>query len=96
MSNLAEYFAAHRPTAKWQHGDRVQGKFHGVPFVGTCGGEGMVNEIVGVETTVFIDLPIKVKNAWHQTFIKVKPKDLKKFPTFELEEKVPAKIKKTK
>jgi hypothetical protein len=79
MSNLAEYFAQHRPAAKWQFGDRVQGKFHGVPFVGTCGGEGMVNETVGVETTVFVDLPIKVNNVWHKTFIKVKPKDLKLF-----------------
>jgi len=96
VGSLAEYFAQHRPAAKWQHGDRVFGKFHGVPFIGTCGGEGMVNEIIGVETTVFIDLPIKAKNVWYKTFIKVKPKDLKKLPAFELEEKVPAKTKKTK
>jgi hypothetical protein len=76
MPSLAEYFEQNRPKAKWQFGDRVQGKFHGVPFVGTCGGEVMVNETQGSLTTVFIDLPIKVKDTWHTTFIKVKPNSL--------------------
>jgi hypothetical protein len=78
MSNLAEYFAANRPASKWQFGDRVFGKFHGVPFIGTCGGEGMVNEAQGSLVTVFLDLPLKQGKIWHTTFIKVKPKDLKK------------------
>lgn len=81
MSNLAEYFAKNRPVAKWTFGDRVFGKFNGIPFVGTCGGEGMVNETEGSLVTVFIDLPIKYKNKWHTTFIKVKPKDLKRLTT---------------
>ena len=78
MSNLADYFEQNRPKAKWQFGDRVQGKFHGVPFIGTCGGEGMVNESEGSLTTVFIDLPIKIKDTCHMTFIKVKPNTLTK------------------
>jgi hypothetical protein len=78
MSNLADYFEKNRPKPKWQFGDRVQGKFHGVPFIGTCGGEGMVNETEGSLVTVFIDLPIKIKDTWHMTFIKVKPNTLTK------------------
>jgi hypothetical protein len=78
MSNLADYFEKNRPKPKWQFGDRVQGKFHGVPFIGTCGGEGMVNETEGSLVTVFIDLPIKIKDNWHMTFIKVKPNTLTK------------------
>ena len=79
MSSLAEYFAANRPVPKWKFGDRVTGKYNGVPFVGTCGGEGMVNETLGSQVTVFIDLPIKDGKTWHMTFIKVKPSSLKVF-----------------
>jgi hypothetical protein len=57
----------------------VFGRFHGIPFVGTTGGEGMVNETEGSLVTVFIDLPIKYKDAWYMTAIKVKPKDISIF-----------------
>jgi hypothetical protein len=86
MSNLAEYFAKHRPVPKWTFGERVFGKFNGIPFVGTTGGEGMVNETEGSLVTVFIDLPIKHNKVWRTTFIKVKPKDIKKISNFDLEE----------
>jgi hypothetical protein len=45
--------------------------------VGTTGGEGMVNETEGSLVTVFIDLPIKYKDVWYTTAIKVKPGALK-------------------
>jgi hypothetical protein len=78
MSSLAEYFKNNRPTPKWNFGDRVFGKYNGVPFVGTCGGEGMVNETAGSLVTVFLDLPLKDKKTVHMTFVKVSPKALKK------------------
>jgi hypothetical protein len=81
MSGLAEYFALHRPTAKWNFGERVIGNFYGIPFVGTTGGEGMVNEREGSLVTVFVDLPIKHNNKWHTTFIKVKPSAIRKLTT---------------
>jgi hypothetical protein len=77
MPSLAEYFAANRPKATWTFGQRVFGKFNGIPFVGTTGGEGMVNETEGSLVTVFIDLPIKYKDVWYTTAIKVKPGALK-------------------
>ena len=80
MSSLAEYFALHRPVAKWSIGERVTGKFNGIPFVGTTGGEGMVNELEGSLVTVFVDLPVKHNSTWHTTFIKVKPSSIKKLP----------------
>jgi hypothetical protein len=86
MSTLAEYFAIHRPQPKWTFGERVCGKFNGIPFVGTTGGEGMVNETEGSLVTVFIDLPIKHKDTWHSTFIKVKPKDIKRLMSMDDEE----------
>jgi hypothetical protein len=79
MPSYAEYFAANRPKATWTFGERVHGKFHGIPFVGTTGGEVMVNETEGSRVTVFIDLPIKYKDVWYETYIKVKPKDISLF-----------------
>lgn len=90
MSSLAEYFTKHRPTPKWTFGDRVFGYYNGVPFVGTCGGEGMVNEAQGSLVTVFVDLPVKYKNEWHTTFIKVKPKELKRL--MSMDDKEPLKL----
>ncbi len=43
----------------------------------------MVNESQGSLVTVFIDLPLKYKNTWHMTFIKVKPKDLKRLMSMD-------------
>ena len=65
---LAEYFALHRPQPKYQIGDRVIGKYEGVPFVGTCGCDNMVNETLGPMVTVFLDLPLKTKTTVHHTF----------------------------
>ncbi len=91
---LAEYFEKHRPAPKWEFGDRVFGKIQNVPFVGTCGGEGMVNETEGSLVTVFVDLPVKIKDKWHTTFIKVKPSALKKLVQIEDDtDKTPKKIK---
>lgn len=83
MSNLAEYFAQHRPKATWSFGERVFGKYNGIPFVGTTGGEGMVNETEGSLVTVFLDLPLKHKDTWHCTFIKVKPTAIKRLKLIE-------------
>ena len=77
MATLAEYFAEHRPTARYHIGDRVIGKYHGVPFVGTCGADVMVNENIGPLVTVFLDLPLKHNDQWHELFVKVKYKDIK-------------------
>jgi hypothetical protein len=74
---LSEYFELHRPKARYQFGDRVHGVYKGVPFVGTCGGDVMVNEDIGPLVTVFIDLPLKAQDQWHTTFIKAKYKDIK-------------------
>ena len=77
MASLAEYFAKNRPEPRYEIGERVFGYYNKVPFVGTVGADIMVNEEVGPLVTVFIDLPMKVSNNWHMTFIKVKYKDIK-------------------
>lgn len=78
MSTVEEYFAENRPAPKYHPGDRVIGKYHGVPFVGTVGGDTLINFTVGSVVTVFLDLPFKYKNEWYETFVNVKYKDIKK------------------
>jgi hypothetical protein len=95
--NLAEYFALHRPKPKFEIGQRVIGKYEGVPFTGTCGCDNMVNETVGPMVTVFLDLPLKTKTTVHHTFIKVKYKDIRLLKEIELDSDKPdTKLKRKK
>lgn len=76
MPSLEEYFKENRYQAKWYIGDRVEGKWNGIPFVGTVGNDGLVSELEGPKVSVFVDLPILHKNKIHN-IIFLKPKELK-------------------
>jgi hypothetical protein len=76
MASLAEYFAANRYKAKYQIGDRVQGKWNKIPFIGTVGNDTVINEIEGPRISIHLDLPIKFGDKIHN-FIIVKHKDVK-------------------
>ncbi len=76
MSTLAEYFAEHRPKAKYHVGDRVEGVFKKIPWVGTVGSDIMRNEDEGSMVSVHLDLPFKIDSEIYQ-YIRVKYKDLK-------------------
>ena len=45
--NLADYFKANRPEPKYAFGDRVEGTYKGIPFVGTAYGDNMRSELEG-------------------------------------------------
>jgi hypothetical protein len=74
--NLAEYFEANRPKPKYKFGDRVEGKYKGVPYVGTAYGDNMRNETEGPMVSIHLDLPMKISAEWH-TYIRVTYKDIK-------------------
>jgi len=74
--NLAEYFEAHRPKPRYKFGDRVEGKYKGVPYVGTAYGDNMRNETEGPMVSIHLDLPMKISTEWH-TYIRVTYKDIK-------------------
>lgn len=61
MSNLTEYFNRTGYRAKYFMGDRVEGKWNGIPFVGSIGNDHLVNEDVGPVVSVHLDLPILYK-----------------------------------
>jgi hypothetical protein len=62
--NQAEYFALHRPKPKYQFGDRVEGVYKGIPWVGTAYGDNMRNEAEGPMVSIHLDLPIKIDSVW--------------------------------
>ena len=74
--NLAEYFALHRPKPKYQVGDRVEGTYKGIPWVGTAYTDNMRNLDEGPMVHVHLDLPMKVDKEYHN-YIRVKYKDIK-------------------
>ena len=76
MSRLTDYFARRAVPVQWHAGDRVQGQWQGVPFIGTVAVEHLVSEAQGSEVTVFLDLPIVLDNQTYRQ-VTVKPQDLK-------------------
>lgn len=82
MSNLAEYFAKNRYHPKWSIGDRVFGYYNKIPFIGSVGNDTLINETIGPQVSVHLDLPIKIDNIY-RSFIIVKPKDLKRLMSMD-------------
>ena len=76
MGNQTEYFERIGYEPKDFIGDRVFGKYNKIPFVGTVGNDRLINELVGPEITIHLDLPIKIDKDI-KTFIIVKHKDVK-------------------
>ena len=73
---LAEYFQANRPRPRYSFGDRVEGVYKGIPYVGTAYTDNMVNEHEGVRVSIHLDLPIKLGTEW-VSYIRVGYKDIK-------------------
>lgn len=78
MGNLSDYFEKNRYKAKYQIGDRVIGKYKGIPFVGSVGNDRVISEETGPEITVHLDLPLKIKEKCC-TIVVVKHKDIKPY-----------------
>ena len=82
MGTLTDYFNKIAHKATWEIGDRVQGKWNGVPFIGTVGSETLVDPDFGPRVTVMPDLPIRYESKNHNVIV-LKPKDLKRIKVFE-------------
>jgi UDP-galactopyranose mutase len=76
MSSLAEYFEANRPKPRYQFGDRVEGVYQGIPYVGTVYTDNMRNLLEGPMVSIHLDLPMKIGKTWHD-HIRVKYKEIK-------------------
>jgi hypothetical protein len=76
MSSLAEYFEANRPKPKYQFGDRVEGTYMKIPYVGTAYTDNQRNESEGPRVNIHLDLPMKIGTEWI-SYIRVAYKDIK-------------------
>lgn len=76
MATLTDYFKSIGYKHVYDLGDRVEGKWNGIPFVGSVGNDRLVDEDRGPEITIHLDLPIKYEDKIHN-FIIVKHKDVK-------------------
>lgn len=72
MSNTAEHQSYQH---KYELGDRVRGRFQGVPFAGTVMIDNCVNPDDGAFVIVELDLPIRIDGRV-MNMIKVTHKDL--------------------
>jgi len=76
MPSLAEYFETSRPVPKYKFGDRVEGTYMKIPYVGTVYTDNMRNEMEGPMVNIHLDLPMKIGKEWHN-YIRVKYKEIK-------------------
>ena len=76
MASLADYFEKHRYKPKWFCGDRVQGKFNKIPFIGSVLNDTLYSEKEGPIVFISVDLPLSYKGKIYRT-IKMKPNSLK-------------------
>ena len=77
MGTQTDYFAKIGYKHTYEIGDRVEGKWNGVPFVGSVGNDRLVDLDRGPEITIHLDLPIKLGDIIHRIII-VKHKDIKR------------------
>ena len=75
MGRQSDWFIANGYKHTYDLGDRVRGKWNGIPFVGSVGNDRIVNETNGPEITVHLDLPIKYEDTVYNIII-VKHKDV--------------------
>jgi hypothetical protein len=79
-----EYFATVTYKATYHLGDRVLGRYEGIPFIGTVGNDKQLNETDGPFITVHLDLPIKIDDIVKNVII-VKHEQINRLKEFALE-----------
>jgi hypothetical protein len=75
--NQAEYFLKNRYVAKYEFGERIFGYWNKIPFVGTIGNDTVINETIGPQLSIHLDLPICYENTRYNVIV-AKHTDFKK------------------
>ena len=76
MANQTDYFNKIGYKHTYDIGDRVFGKWNKIPFVGSVGNDTLINELIGPQVSIHLDLPIRLTNKLHN-FIIITGKDIK-------------------
>lgn len=69
MRNQAEYFKENRHVAKYEFGQRIFGYWNNIPFVGTVGNDTVINETIGPQYSIHLDLPIKYQKVIYNVIV---------------------------
>ena len=69
MGRQSDWFIANGYKHTYDLGDRIKGKWNGIPFAGSVGNDRLVNLIDGPEITVHLDLPIRFEDKIHRIII---------------------------
>lgn len=81
MGNQTDYFNQIGYKPKYNIGDRVFGRFNGIPFIGSVGNDTVINLDEGPRISIHLDLPMKVDKVYRSVII-VKHKDIKLLKEF--------------
>lgn len=73
---LDEYFANNRYKSVYEFGQRVQGKYNKIPFVGSVGSDSIRNDDEEPHVTVTLDLPLVHKGKLYNV-LRVPTKSVK-------------------
>lgn len=77
MATLTDYFAKIGYKHTYDIGDRVEGTWCGIPFVGSVGNDRFISEYDGPEVTIHLDLPI-IYNGKRHNILVVKHEQIKR------------------
>lgn len=77
MGTQTDYFNRIGYKHTYDIGDRVEGKWNGIPWVGSVGNDRLVSTDIGPEITIHLDLPIKFEGVIHNIIV-VKHEDVKR------------------
>lgn len=81
---LSEYFDTVTYKATYHIGDRILGRYNGIPFIGTVGNDTQLNPVDGPYITVHLDLPIKIDDVVKDVII-VKHNEVNRLKEIALE-----------
>lgn len=81
MGNQTEYFNRIGYKPKYFIGDRVFGRYNGIPFIGSVGNDTVINLEEGPRISILLDLPMKIDKIYRDVII-VEHKDIKLLKDF--------------
>ena len=96
MRNQAEYFKANRYEPKYEFGQRVFGYWNKIPFVGMIGNDTVINETIGPQFSIHLDLPIKYQKVIYNVIVDKQSNFKKITKLIEMEEDVKTTNRKTR
>ncbi len=82
MGNQTDYFNQIGYKPKYFIGDRVFGRYRGVPFIGSVGNDTVINLEEGPRISIILDLPLVIDKKQHSVII-VEHKDIKPLKEFQ-------------